>query len=209
MSKKYKIPLIILSLLLIACIALLAMKYFIFNNKGDKKPVSSSIVDKMDKYGYSLGDKDSKLYKTKYYELKEILESEDIDYDEYGKKITELFVIDLFTISTKINKYDVGGVDYLYESEMEMFKNKVIDTLYSDVEDNSYETRKQELPTVSNVEIKDDKKIKFEKDDKKYEGHEYTLEISYDKDLDYDEKAKVKVIKDENKMYIVEYTTTK
>ena len=209
MNKKYKIALIIVGILLIICITLLALKYWVFKDNGKKTAVSTSIVDKMDNYGYKLDDKDGKLFKTKYYELKEILEKDEIDYSEYSKKLAELFVIDLFTISTKINKYDVGGVDYLYDSEMEMFKNKVMDTLYSDVEDNSYDTRKQELPTVSEVEITDEKEIKYEIDKKKLDGYEYTLKITYEKDLKYDENAKVVVVKDENKMYVVEYMTIK
>ena len=209
MRKRYKVALIVVSILLVICIALVVLKFTVFKDKDKKTAVSTSIVDKMDDYGYSLDDKDGKLFKEKYYELKEILDSDEIDFSKYGKKITELFIIDLYTISTKINKYDVGGIDYLYENEKEMFKNKVMDTLYSDVEDNSYDTRKQELPTVSEVEITDEKEIKYEIDKKKYDGYEYTLKISYEKDLKYDEKAKVTVVKDENKMYIVEYTAIK
>ena len=199
MRKKYKVALVIISILLLICIALAVFR-FVLKDKNKKTAVSTSIVDKMDDYGYALDDKDGKLFKEKYYELKEIINKDEIDFTEYGKKITELFVIDLYTISTKINKYDVGGVDFVYENEKEMFKNKVMDTLYSDVEDNSYETRKQELPTVSEVNITDEKEIK---------GYEYTLEIKYEKDLKYDSKAKVTVVKDDNKMYIVEYTAIK
>ena len=210
MSKKYKVALIIIGILLLICAGLLVAKFWLFKDNKTKEPVvSSSIVDKMDNYGYTLDDRDSKLFKDKYYELKKILEKEELDYNEYGKKLAELFVIDLFTISTKINKYDIGGVDYLYESEMEMFKNKVMDTLYSDVEDNSYDTRKQELPTVSEVEITDEKEIKYEIDKKKLDAYQYTVKITYEKDLKYDKNAKVTVVKDDNKMYIVEYTTIK
>lgn len=208
MSKKYKIPLIIIMILLIICLALFLLKIFVFDKKEDKKPtVYSSIVDKMDNYGYSLDDRDSKLFKDNYYELKEILEKEEINYDEYSKKVAELFVIDLLTISTKINKYDVGGLDYLYESEMEMFKNKVMDTLYSNVEDNSYDTRKQELPEVKKIEITDEKTIKYDVGDKKMDAYEYTIEVTYVKDLGYDKKIKIITVKDNEKIYVVEYAT--
>ena len=208
MSKKYKIALIIITILLIACIAIVALKFFVFDKKEEKKPtVYSSIVDKMDDYGYTLDDRDSKLFKDKYYELKEILEQDEINYDDYSKKIAELFIIDLLTMSTKINKYDVGGLEYLYDKEKDMFKNKVMDTLYSNIEDNSYDTRKQELPEVENVELTDDKTIQYEIDDKKLDAHEYTIDITYKKDLEYDNKVKVITVKDDNKIYIVEYTT--
>ena len=207
MNKKYKIPLIILLVLIIVCVCLLIFKKFVYD-KADKKPtVTSSIVDNMESYGYSLDDRDTKLYKNSYYELKNILDVEEIDYEKYGQKIAELFVIDLFTISNKINKYDVGGLDFLYDSEKEMFKNKVMDTIYEDVEDNSYDTREQKLPTVSTVEVVDVKDKKYElNEEKELDAYEYTLEIQYKEDLGYDEKATVIVVKDDNKMYVAKYT---
>ena len=139
--------------------------------------------------------------------MKNILDVEEIDYEKYGQKIAELFVIDLFTISNKINKYDVGGLDFLYDSEKEMFKNKVMDTIYEDVEDNSYDTREQKLPTVSTVEVVDVKDKKYElNEEKELDAYEYTLEIQYKEDLGYDEKATVIVVKDDNKMYVAKYT---
>ena len=208
MSKKYKIPLIILILLIIICIGLLVLKKIVYDKEEKKTTVTSSIVDSMEKYGYSLDNRDSEIYKKTYYELKEILDSKEIDYGKYGEKIASLFVIDLFTISNKINKYDVGGLDFLYESEKEMFKNKVMDTLYKDVEDNSYDTRKQKLPTVSKIIINDTKKITYELNkDKKIDAYEYGLEIEYKENLLYDEKATITVAIDDNKMYVVKYTT--
>ena len=63
MNKKYKIPLIILLVLIIVCLCLLVFKKFVYD-KADKKPtVTSSIVDNMESYGYSLDDRDTKLYK--------------------------------------------------------------------------------------------------------------------------------------------------
>jgi len=208
MSKKYKIPLIILVLLIFICVGLLIFKKFVYDKEETKPTVTSSVVDSMKSYGYSLDDRDTKIYKDTYYELKEILDSEEIDYKKYGEKVASLFVMDLFTISNKINKYDVGGLDFLYEEEKEMFKNKVIDTLYKDVEDNSYDTRKQSLPCVSSIEIANSKEITYELNkDKKIDAYEYNLEIEYEKDLAYDKKATVIVVKDDNKMYVVKYTT--
>lgn len=207
MNKKYKIPLIILIILIIICVGLFLFKKFVYDKEEKKPTVTSSIVDSMESYGYSLDDRDTKVYEEKYYELKDILDSEEIDYEKYGQKIAELFVIDLFTISNKINKYDVGGLDFLYEEEKEMFKNKVMDTLYGDVEDNSYDTRNQKLPTVDTVEIVDTKEINYELNkEKELDAYEYTLNIEYKENLDYDKKATVIVVKEDNKMYVVKYT---
>ena len=114
MSKKYKISLSIVGVFLVLAIGLLVYVKFFNKASYNKKPiVKTSVLDKMDKYGYSLEDRDTKLFKDTYYELKDVLESDNIDYKIYGEKLSELFVIDLFTISNKISKYDVGGLDYL------------------------------------------------------------------------------------------------
>ncbi|MBO5096537.1 MAG: hypothetical protein J6B98_06650 [Bacilli bacterium] len=207
MNKKYKIPLIILLILIILCICLLVFKQFVYDKKENKQIVTSSVVDNLEKYGYSLDDRDTKIYEDTYYELKEILDSEEINYDKYAEKIASLFVIDLLTISNKINKYDVGGLDFLYEEEKEMFKNKVMDTLYKDVEDNSYDNRKQQLPTVTKVTVADIKNTNYElTKEKELEAYELEINVEYEKDLEYDEKVSVIVVKDNDKMHVVKYT---
>ena len=209
MNKKYKIPLMIIFVLILFCAGLLIYKKFFYRNNDIKKPtVNASIVDNMDNYGYSLDDRDSKVFKEKYYELKEVLDSEKIDYKLYAEKISELFVIDLFTISNKVNKYDVGGIDYLYESEKEMFKNKIMDTLYEHVEDNSYDSRNQKLPVVSSTSINDIKETEYEIDEKVLEAYEIYIDISYEENMGYDEEAIITVVNDSDKMYIVKYTTS-
>ena len=209
MNKKYKITLIILVILILLCVGLLVFKKTVYDKKEKKPSVTTSVVDNMESYGYALEDRDTKLYKNTYYELKEILDAEELDYEKYGQKISELFVIDLLTISNKVNKYDVGGLDFLYEEEKEMFKNKVIDTIYKDVEDNSYQTREQKLPTVSKVIVEKTEKTTFElTEDKKLEAYEYDLQIQYKQDLGYDENITVITVKDNNKMYVVKYTTS-
>lgn len=210
MSKKYKISLSIVGVFLVLAIGLLVYVKF-FNKTSDNKKtvVKTYVLDKMDKYGYSLEDRDTKLFKDTYYELKDVLESDNIDYKIYGEKLSELFVIDLFTISNKISKYDVGGLDYLYDSEKEMFKSKVMDTLYDQVEDNSYDTRNQKLPTVKSVTVNDVKETNYTVNDKKLNGYVYSIFVEYEEDLGYDTNCNVTVVIDDNIMYIVEYATTK
>ncbi len=207
MNKKYKISLIIVSILLIITIGLLCFKKFVYDKNSNEKPsVYSSVVEKMDEYGYTLDDRDSDLFKEKYLELKTNLTSDEINYEEYAKSLSELFVIDLLTISNKVNKYDVGGLEYLYDSEKEMFKGKIMDTIYDFVEDNSYGKRNQELPTVSNVTISDIKESQYEIDNSKKESYDITMDIEYEKDMGYDKKVTITIVKDENKMYVVKYT---
>ena len=204
MKKRYKIPLIIIFILLVGCVSLLVIKHFFFNN--NRKPsVVSSVVDSIEKYGYTLSNQDGELFKEKYYELKDILNSDEIDYDKYSETLCEMFIIDLYTISTKINKYDVGGYEYVYENEQEMFKGKVIDTLYESVEDNSYGDRKQQLPTVKDITLKNSEKITYTVDDKKLKGTKYEYTVDYEKDLGYAKKMTITTVNDDNKIYIVEF----
>ena len=204
MRKKYKIPLILISILIILCSGLLIYKHFFY--KGDRKPtVVSSIVDSMEEYGYTLSDQDGKLFKEKYYELKDILTAEDIDYDKYSQTLSELFIIDLYTMSTKINKYDVGGYEYVYKNEQEMFKGKVMDTIYESLEDNSYGDRKQQLPQVKSLELEDSEETTYKIEDKKLHGTKYTYSISYEKDLGYDDYVEITTVKDDDKVYVVEF----
>lgn len=209
MSKKYRIALTVIGIFLILLIAL-SVSVKIFGKSNDKKAtVKTSVVDEMDKYGYFLDDRDTKIFKQTYYELKEILENEEIDYKLYGEKLSQLFVIDLFTISNKISKYDVGGLEYIYKEEQDMFKNKVMDTLYEHVEDNSYGTRNQKLPTVKSVITDDVEETTYKVDEKKLDAYKYFITIEYEEDLDYDKKCSVEVVKDNEVMYVVEYTAIK
>ena len=57
------------------------------------------------------------------------------------------------SLKNKVNKYDIGGNEYFYEDKKTMFEQKVIDTLYNSLLDNTYGDRKQELPEVSDVQV--------------------------------------------------------
>lgn len=209
MSKKYKIALSIVSVLILISVVLLISKKTFDDKKVEKPTVVSEVVESMDEYGYTLDDRDSKLFKEKYYELKEILDAEEIDYEAYAKSLASLFAIDLLSIDNKVNKYDVGGLEYIYESEKEVFQRKVIDSIYDIVEDNSYGNRKQKLPMVKNIETSVDKKESETINDVKKDSYVITVSLEYEEDLGYDSEIKIKVVKDENKMYIIEYTTNK
>ena len=208
MSKKYKIMLAIVGILIILLSSFLVYMKF-FYTKEEKKVVYTEVLDKMDDYGYNLNDKDTKLYKDTYYELKKILESDEIDFKEYGNKLSMLFVIDLLTISNKQNKYDVGGLEFIYESEREMFKSKAMDTLYELVIDDSDGKRDQKLPTISKIELDKTEETKYDIDDKKLDGYKFTYNLDYKEDLGYSKKCTVTVVKDDNKMYVVEYSEEK
>ena len=177
------------------------------NNKPkEEKPIEVKILNSIDEYGITLSDMDSQLYKEEYETLKKNLLSDKINYKEYAESISKLFVIDLYSLSTKINKYDVGGSELVYPPILENYKVNVEDTLYKYLEDNSKGTRKQQLPTVKSVTVKTikEEKYKVNSEDKTYDGYKVTLSWTYVKDLGYDDEATLSIINVDNKLYIVE-----
>jgi hypothetical protein len=164
------------------------------------------VLETIDGYGYSLEDRDTEIYKEKYYELKSVLE-EEIDYEKYASLLAELFSIDLYTIDNKTNKYDVGSLDFIYPDEQDKFKSKVMDTMYKLVEDNSTNTREQTLPIVKSTEVTNIKKDKYTKDGTTLPSYEVTLTNTYEEDLGYDKNIKVTMVLEDNKLYVVSTTS--
>ena len=151
-------------------------------------------------------DKDSKYFKSEFEVLKGILNSEEVDVEKYTSQVAKMYVIDLYTLSTKVNKYDIGGVEYFHKDKKEMFEQKVMDTLYSTLLDNTYGDRIQELPEVTNVEVLSNEKstYKLGKEDK--EVYVIKLNITYDKDLGYDKEATVTLCQDSDVRWsVVDY----
>lgn len=190
---------IVIAILLI--ISFLVYKLLKNNNTND----NIKVVDSIEKYGYNLDDRDSALMKSKYEELKKVLNSDEIDYEEYAKILAELFIIDLFTLNNKINKYDVGSAEYVYPDSIENFKLNVEDTIYKHMENNSDGKRKQDLPEVSGSNITAINTGEFLIDDENYDSFIVELNWDYVKDLGYDDNATITLINLDNKLYVVEY----
>ena len=201
MKKKYKLQLRVLILLIILIISLICFITFKKETKNNVK-----VVDSIDNYGYTLDQRDSKLMKDTYKKLKEILNEKEIDYDKYAEELAKLFVIDLFTINNKINKYDVGSLEYVYPDNVENFKTNVEDTIYKIVEDNTKGKRKQELPIVSSVNIEEETNGEYELFDVQNKSYIVKLKWTYEKDMGYDSNAIITLIEKDNKLDVVEYS---
>ncbi len=217
-------------LLILVIILLLGVGgYFTYNflkNPKDEK-INVKILDSIEKYGYYVDDRDSKLYKEEFNKLKEVLNAKELDTEKYSEYVARLFVIDLYSLNSKINKYDVGGKAFFNSTKEEMFKTKVMDTLYSTMQDDSYGKRTQELPEVSSVEtvsINEDSYIFIEQLDNNTCPEEFTknnngkcvkevekvyvveLKWKYTKDMGYDDEGSIVVAPDtNNKWSVVEY----
>ena len=207
---KNKIWIITISLVILFSI-LGYLAYNIFFKKEAKKDETSkeTNITEINGYGITLTDNDTTLYKTEFEMLKANQQSENIDYQEYAKSIAKLYIIDLYTINNKVNKYDVGGLEFVYEGAKDNYVTNVTDTLYKYVEDNSKNKRKQELPVVSsiNVESINEATYKVNSEIITYNAYKIKVTWDYEKDLGYDKTAEVIIINKDNHLYVVEENT--
>ena len=163
----------------------------------------------LDEYGYSLSDKDSDLMKDEYNILKDLLNSDSFSREEYAKQVAKIFVIDLYTISTKVNKLDIGGSEYYYLDKVSMFENKVMDTLYSNLLDNTYGDRKQALPEVKSVEIVSTEETKYKIGEEEKSAFLVKLKWTYVKDMGYDDEGSVVLCKEDGvRVSVVDFQPT-
>jgi len=155
-------------------------------------------------YEYLLYDDDLDIYKNEFEVLKKNLESKKIDYEEYAKSISKMFLIKLYSLNNMDNKYDIKGTEFIYPEARENFELNIVNTLNKYVEDNSDGKRKQVLPTVSGIEIISFEETKFKISEEEYDAYKINLNIKYIKDLGYDEKAELIIVKSDKYLYIVE-----
>lgn len=202
MKKKYKYPLLLLILVIIIIVGLILFKLFFAK---DEVKNNVKVIDSIVDFSYTLDERDTKLMKDTYEELKNILKEREIDYDEYAKVLAKLFVIDLFTMDNKINKYDVACLEYVYPDNLENFKTNVEDTIYKLMEDNTYGKRTEKLSIVNNVEITKEEESTFKIKEEELPSYVVTLNWTYDKDLGYDKNATITMIRKDKKLYVVDY----
>ena len=105
----------------IGYVGYLGIKNFLPKKKEPGEVQVVQVTNSIDKYGYTLEDRDTELFKKNFEELKELLNQEDYDKEEYLKLISKLFIIDLYTINNKLSRYDVGGLEYVYSGAVTSF----------------------------------------------------------------------------------------
>ena len=207
-KKRKKKKLILLIILLLIIIGGGTGAYFYFQKEEPQpEPKKIEVLDKILGFEYSLEDRDTAVYKETFLELKKTLESDTFEDKTYAELLAKLFVIDLYTIDNKISKYDVGSQDFIYPEEKEKFTSKVMDTMYKLVEDNTTGTRRGELPIVKEVEVTKTEETTYKKGTTNLKGYQIDVFISYEKDLGYDKKITLTLVKEENKIYVVQTKT--
>lgn len=198
---------------MLICLLIVGIVYFAFTGgfedwfKPKKAAVEIKVLDSLDEYGYSLSDKDTDQFKDEYNVLKDILNEKKVNKEKYAEQVARMFVMDLYTISTKVNKLDIGGSEYFYIDKVSMFELKVMDTLYSNLLDNTYGDRSQELPTVKSVETISVEKGTYTVGAEEKEAYIVKVKWTYEKDMGYDSVGTVTLCKenDSKRISVVEY----
>lgn len=198
---------IVFSIIIVLVISLIGISsYFLLKEKNNDNTIEKKNTKNIEGYGITLDDLDTEVFKVEFDKLKKNLESDNINYDDYAESVAKLFVIDLYTIKNKINKYDVGGIEFVFPEARDNYINNVTDTIYNYVLDNTDGKRTQQLPVVKEVSSELVKKDKFAIKETKesYDSYVFSVNISYVNDFGYDKKAEIIVINKDNFMYVVE-----
>ncbi len=162
------------------------------------------ILEQIESYNYVLNENDPEYFKTVFKDLKEELSKDKIDEENYAKLISELFAIDFFSLNNALSKNDVGGIQFVYADYQDSFTKFAKEGIYKYVESNIYNNRKQELPSVSSVEISDIKQdaVSFDNDIEDNKAYYVTLTITYEENLEYQENVELIIIHSNNKLEI-------
>ena len=204
MKRNKKVWIVIILVIVAATAGILL--YFFLKPDSAKEQFKVNVLDTIGEYGYTLDNRDSELFKKEFEELKEILIASEMDYEAYSEKVARMFIIDLYSIESALNKYDIGAISFYHSGKTTMFENKVKDTLYDLVEDDSYDDRTQELPLVKAITTISIEEGTYEIDSEELDAYIITLSWEYEKDLGYDKEGTVIVVDDGIKKAVVSYT---
>ena len=175
----------------------------LLNHPKKIEPAKVESVDKIESYGYTLNNNATKYYKSLFKDLKEVLDAKELDEAKYADLITKLFVADFYNLDNKLNKNDIGGVQFVYKDFREEFKKIATNSIYKNVENNMYDNRDQKLPIVTNVstEKPETKSFKYgnNTDEKAYS---IKFEIEYQDDLEYQKSGTLTLIHNNKKLEV-------
>lgn len=203
LKKRPRIILIGVTLLLVlALAAAIVINFFPKEKKVQEIKVLKSIAE----YGYELKDNKTTKYKNLFKELEDILRTDEVNEEEYAKKVAEMFVYDFFSLKDKAAKTDVGGVDFVHPNAVANFLLNAEDTYYKYVESNIYGERKQELPEIDTLTVESITPTEFAYNNEMHQGYEVKISWTYtnEKFADYQKSATVVLIKSDIKYYVVE-----
>ena len=167
----------------------------------------AKVLDTIEDYGYVLKDNKTKKYQTLFKDLIKILNEEEINEEEYATKLSEMFIVDFYSLADKSAKTDVGGVDIVHPDILGNFLDNAENTYYKYVESNIYNNRNQKLPEVENVIVEKIQTISYtygQITDEKAYSVDVNWTYTSEEFADYQKKANLTFIHKENKLYLVE-----
>lgn len=209
-KSKLKIFLIILLILLVIAGGAFLVWKLVFDKEETGTAVQVKELDNLSDYSYVLTDRDSSYYKSEFEELKKIVNVDEVDEEAYAVQVARMFIIDLYTMNTKVNKYDIGGIEFIHIDAKDKYEKKVMDTLYSQMLDDTYGDRKQVLPEVNSLETISTEKMTYSVLGKEQTCYLTKFNVGYVADLKYDTKQSVVVCqeKDTIKWGVVDFQPT-
>ena len=170
------IVLLLIFVLIICCIV------YVFNTyKKDKNNYAEKQLDVIETYDYKLYEGQSKYYKKLFNQLKEVLENNTVNEEEYVKLISQMFITDFYTLKNK-NINTIGGEQFVYKEVLSNFREKAKDTLYLYLES----AKKEMLPVVESVTVNKVGTTPYyylKKEDQS--AYQVDVTIGYEKDLGY------------------------
>lgn len=157
LKKSVKRFLLLLAIIVIALVGFLTYSFITKESKVEEVKVLKEIKG----YGYKLKDNKSDAYKKLFASLEKELGKSKVEEEKYVELISEMFILDFYSLEEKVAKTDVGGVDFVYQEVLENFLENAENTLYKYVESDIYKQRKQDLPNVKEVKIESIKNETF------------------------------------------------
>ena len=185
--------------------------YFIYDSFFKEKEVTApKVVDEIKKFNYVVNENDSKLFKTTFKELKEVLSKKKIDNKKYAEAVSKLFIIDFFNLNNKTSKNDVGGVQFVYSTYKTDFVDYARDGMYKQVSNKIDTKQKQNLPEVTSVEITKVEEVvpanifehKNLQNDTEADGYEISITWKYKNGNGFQNSAVLTVVKDGDKLSV-------
>ena len=199
--KKKRIIIALIILVAFICASSFGIYKLLFNKKETKTVATVTVFNCLQPYpvGYS---------KQLFGKLKKELSKDSVDEEKYATLETQIFISEFFTLFNKVNRSDVGGIQFVYKDYQESFTKLAMEGMYHYVENNIYGDRKQELPEVVNVDVINTEQKEYILSDDVTDEKAYYVDvtINYAKDLGYQQSATIVLIHNGKRLDIVKMT---
>ncbi len=182
--------------------------YFVskqLRGKEEKVKQVVKIEEKIEGYNYELAENETEYYKGLFKNLKSVLSADEVDEEKYASLVSQMFLADFFNLDNKLNKNDVGGVQFVHENFRDDFSKLAKESVYRYVESDLYKERKQELPVVKEVSVLNVETLEWTyletQVDK--EAYQIDLKITYEEDMGYQEDATLVLVHNDDRLDII------